>query len=115
MTDIDVDYYQQYNADFLNRLCHVKYIPQSSVQGIAEEYLTNTKKNLDRQENILRGLEGKNIEHFEIDDLIKNVIEDDPFLKAQEMLNTEYKRTKFIEESDQFVKPCEILLNKAEA
>ena len=80
MTDIDVDYYQQYNADFLNRLCHVKYIPQSSVQDIAAQYLTNTKKNLDRQENILRrGLESKNIERFEIDDLIKNVIEDDPF------------------------------------
>ena len=41
------------------------------------------------------------------------MIEGDPFPKAQEMLNSEYKRIKFIQDQEHFVGPQEILLNKS--
>ena len=109
------NYYLEFYADFLNRLVHVKFIPQSTVQEIAEGFIMNTKKSLNRQESLLRSiLDAKGSDKCEIDEIIKQVIKNDPFLKAQEMLNSEYKRIKFIQDQDQYVSPREILLNKSE-
>jgi hypothetical protein len=48
------NYYLSYYADWLNRLVNMKYIPVSTVQQIAEEYLSNTQKSLERREKVLR-------------------------------------------------------------
>ena len=42
--DLNEDYFLEYYSDFLNRLSNFKFIPNSSVQEIAEEYITNTRK-----------------------------------------------------------------------
>ena len=111
----DAEYYLEFYADFLNRLCHVKFVPQSTIQEIVEELIRNSRKSLNRQEILLRKmLVQKGIEKIEIDEIIKKVIEEDPFLKAQETLNSEYKRNRFIQELDLYAKPEEIVLNKAE-
>ena len=75
------DYYLDFYADFLNRLVHVKFIPQSTVQEIAEKYDMNTRMPLIRQGSVLRSLlHAKGIDKSEIDEIIKQVIEGDPFL-----------------------------------
>ena len=55
-----------------------------------------------------------NICQDSIDDIVKKVLDDDCFLKAQEQLRTQYKRTKYVRENMQYVAPIEILLNKSE-
>ena len=50
----------------------------------------------------------------DVNRVVKDVIEDDFFLKAQEELNTEYKRKKYVQDHMHYVAPVEILLNKAE-
>jgi len=71
------EFYLRYYADFLNRLVNVKFIPVSTVQQIAEEYLSNTKKSLERREKLLRkslsSVEGMN--QTDIDKVVKEVIE----------------------------------------
>ena len=114
--ELSEDYYLQYYSDFLNRLGHFKYIPQSTIQEISEEYLLNTKKSLERREKALRkSLNNiKDLSQTDIEKIVTDVIENDAFLNAQQKLNTEYKRSKFIQESRSYVSPKEILLNKAE-
>ena len=107
------EYYSQYYADFLNRLGHVKFIPQTTISDISDEFLMNTKKTLQRQETALRkSLEEVTISPEKINKIVGDVFEGDPFLKAQEKLDTAYKRTKYIQESPTFVKPQEIVLNQ---
>ena len=49
--DVDSeDYFLQYYADFLNRLVHHKFIPQSTVQEIDEEYFINSMKSQEMRE-----------------------------------------------------------------
>ena len=109
------EYYSQYYEDFLNRLGHVKFIPQTTISDISEEFLMNTKKTLQRQEKALRkSLEEVSLSPEKINKIVGDVFEADPFLKAQEKLNSDYKRTKYIQESPTFVRPQEIVLNKAE-
>ena len=75
------DYYLDFYANFFNRLVHVKFIPQSTVQEIAEKYDMNTRMPLIRQGSVLRSLlHAKGIDKSEIDEIIKQVIEGDPFL-----------------------------------
>ena len=114
--DESEEYFLQYYADFLNRLVHHKFIPQSTVQDIAEEYFQNSKKSQEIREKKLReSLSGvPNLTENEANKIIRDVIEDDFFLKAQEKLNTQYKRTKFVQDEMQYVAPVEILLNKSE-
>ena len=114
--DENEEYFLQYYADFLNRLVHHKFIPQSTVQDIAEEYFRNSKKSQVIREKKLRASlsEVPNLSVDEVNKIVKDVIEDDFFLKAQEQLNTQYKRTKYVQENMRYVGPVEILLNKSE-
>ena len=49
-----------------------------------------------------------------IDQILREVTDGDEFLKAQQNLNTEYKRTKFVQEHFKYIAPVEIILNKEE-
>ena len=63
----DAEYYLEFYADFLNRLCHVKFVPQSTIQEIVEELIRNSRKSLNRQEILLRKmLVQKGIEKIKI-------------------------------------------------
>ena len=110
--DDDYDYYFKYYAHFLNRLAYFKFVPQTTIQEIVHEYITSTKKSLKRQEKSLRWiLTEKGLEHDNVDCIVSELIETNPYLKAQEQLNSEYKRTKFIQEDKNCFHPQEILLN----
>ena len=114
--DESEEYFLYYYADFLNRLSHVKFIPHSTVQDIADEYFKNSKRSQDIREKKLRQSlsEVGNMSMDDINKVVKDVIHDDFFLKAQGELNTTYKRNKFVQDKFQYVAPVEILLNKAE-
>ena len=109
-------YFLEYYADFLNRLVHEKFIPQTTVQDIADEYYENTRKaKITREKALRQSLEKiPNISQDSINDIVKKVLDDDCFLKAQEQLRTQYKRTKYVRENMHYVAPIEILLNKSE-
>ena len=109
-------YFLDYYADFLNRLVHDKFIPQSTVQEISDEYYENTKKAGEFRENRLRASleEITDRNQATIDEIVRNVIKDDFFQNAQEKLNTQYKRTKYVKENMKYVEPLEIVLNKSE-
>ena len=108
-------YFLDYYADFLNRLVHDKFIPQSTVQEISDEYYENTKKAGEVREKRLRASLEKIADRNQatIDEIVRNVIKDDFFLIAQEKLNTQYKRTKYVKENMKYVDPLEIVLNKS--
>ena len=116
LDDSDGDYYLQYYSDWLNRLAHFKFIPQSTIQEIAEEHLLNTKQSLEKREKVLRKslTETGALDENTIENIVKDVFKNDPYLQAQGMLNTEFKRTKYIHENPNFVAPQEVLLNKRE-
>ena len=52
--DESEEYFLHYYADFLNRLSHVKFIPHSTVQEIADVYFKNSKRAQDIREKKLR-------------------------------------------------------------
>ena len=110
------EYFMEYYADYLNRLVNQKYIPQSTVHDICNEHYENSKRSQEIREKKLRASlsEIPNISVVQANKVIKNVIEDDFFLKVQEKLNTQHKRSKYIKENMQYVAPVEILLNKTE-
>ena len=113
--DEDCEFYMMQYADFLNRLSHFNHVPYKTVQEISKEYLENSMKSKDLKEKKLR-LSLKKVpgmtEEF-MDSVVRDVIENDQFLKAQQSLNTEYKRTKFVQEHFKYIEPVEIVLNKA--
>ena len=105
--------YEMAYADFLNRMVTVRFIPVTTANEIAAEYLSQARlASKNREEQMRRSLSNK------IDkDLIEGVIREcqaDPFLLAQEKLSSEVKRRNFVEENFKFVKPKEIVLNKTE-
>ena len=110
------EFYMFYYADFLNRLTNFKFIPQATVTEIAEEYLSNTQKSLKNREVLLRkSLQSiAQISENDIEKVVKEVLVNDKFLLAQSNLNSEYKRTKFVQEKMQYVSPVEIILNEDE-
>ena len=54
------------------------------------------------------------ISEEDIKKIISDVIGNDFFIKAQEQLNSQFKRSKFVQENMKYVPPVEILLNKSE-
>ena len=114
--DVESDnYFSLYYADFVNRLAHYKFIPYSTVQEITDEYLKNSKKSQEVSQRRLRqSLLTARIPEQEIEVIVDKVVKDDFFIKAQEALNTEYKRTKFIHENMKYIAPVEIILNPSE-
>ena len=109
-------FYRLYYADFLNRMETFKHVPVSTIQEISDEYLSNTKKCLERREMVLRESLGKipGLQQSDIEKVVMDVIESDPFLDAQMSLNTDYKRKKCIKEEMNYIGPQEIVLNKQE-
>ena len=111
--DESSEYYLEYHSDYLNRLCHFKHIPQTTIQEISDENIMNSKKSLERHIKSLRkALDNAGVMQPSKDEIVNTVFNDDPFLKAQIQLNSEFKRTKYIQQSEYFVCPQEILLNK---
>ena len=105
-------------CDFLNRLTNFKFIPQSSIQLISEEFLKNYQKSNEAKTIVLRNSLLKNIPGISEKD-IKNVLDDvaqnDAFLSAQKRLDSEYKRTNYLKENFKYVEPREIIFNPKEA
>ena len=110
------NFFMMQYADFLNRLTHLKYIPQKNVTDIANEYRRNSEKARDVREKKLRNalLKVPGISEKQIDAIVEESIVDDDFMKAQNELNTEYKRKKFIQQNFKYVAPVEIVLNSNE-
>ena len=111
----DDEYYIQYTADFYNRLVHFKYLPQATVQDIIEENIFAAEKARHCRTLKLRDSLSKhtNLEAEVVDKILLDV-EDDMCLKALTSLNTQYKRTKYVQENMKYVAPVEIVLNKSE-
>ena len=80
------------------------------------EYYKNSKRSQEIRERKLRDslTEIGEMSEDQINKIVKDVQDDDSFLKAQEALNTPYKRNKFIQERFQYVPPIEITLNTTE-
>ena len=110
------DYFLEYYADFYNRLVHHKFLPQSTVQDICEEYFKSSKKSQEIRERKLRETLERvaDLSPEEVNEIVKDVVEDDFFIRAQSKLNTQYKRTKYVQENMKYCAPIEILLNKSE-
>ena len=110
--DLNEEYYLDYWADFLNRMGHYSYIPQTTVTDIATEYLQNAKKSMENRKKILRkSLNRTEMNPGEIERIVDDV-ENDAFLRAQMKLDSEYKRTKYVRENMKYIAPVEVLLNK---
>jgi len=92
-------------------MAFIKFVPQTTVQDICEEFINNTKKSLKRQENLLRQ-SLQSCDNCAVEDIVKELFENDPFLQAQVHLNSEYKRKMFVQSSPNYVHPTRILLNK---
>ena len=108
-------YFLDYYADFLNRLVHEKYIPQSTVQDIAEEFLESCLKANKLRLNLLRSsMKESQISEDIIDVITDKVTGNDYFLEVQEQLNTPHKRIKYVRDHMKYVAPIEIVLNKSE-
>ena len=106
-------YFMLAYADFLNRLTSLKFIPLSSVKTIGEEYISIAKKSSIEKEKTLRSaLEScHNLSSGEVERIVLDTREKDFFLKAQEELLSEHKRSKFISDNFSLVQPVEIVLN----
>ena len=115
LEELDEEYFLDYYSDFMNRLSNFKFIPQSTVQDIASEYISNTRKSLEsRKVSLKKSLNSlTGISQEEKDKIIED-LENDTFLNAQVQLGTEYKRLKYVKENKNYVAPEEITLNKEE-
>ena len=112
----DSDHLIMQYADFLNRLSHFKHVPYTTVQEISTEYFENYVKAKETREKKLR-LSLKKIPSMTeemINQVLSEVTDEDEFLRAQQNLDTEYKRTKFVQEHFKYIAPVEIVLNKEE-
>ena len=103
-------------ADFYNRMCHVKFVPHKTMQIIASEFLTQSLKSLEvRKVKLRESLHNiPNVTDDQIDEIVRKVLVEDDMLNAQIELNTDYKRSKFVQGNFKYVPPLEIVLNKAE-
>ena len=97
-------------------MAHLKYVPYSTIQEIAEEYLAITTKSQEVMEwklrSSLKTLD--KLSEIEIKNIVDGVKANDHFLQAQYQLNTQYKRNKYVKEKMDFVEPIEIMLNESE-
>ena len=116
LSEDEAEYFLHYYADFLNRLAHFKFIPHSTVQDISMELLASSTRSLKLTETRLRNSLKRisNIDERDVERVIKEVIEDDCYVKAQLQLDSEYKRNKFVQENMKYVAPKEIVLNRDE-
>ena len=115
-TSEDFDQFLHSYADFMNRMCHVNYIPHKTMQIIASEYLSQNLKSMEQKESKLRAVLKRltDLTDDAIDGVIKEVLEDDDMINAQKQLSTSYKLNQFIMEKFKYVAPKEIILNMEE-
>ena len=87
----DQDFFMMQYADFLNRLCHFKFIPYQTVQEISKEYLEKSMKSQEFKEKKLRDSlkQIPNMTGDMIDKVVQEVVSEDEFVKAQKELKRE--------------------------
>ena len=109
----NINFYMMQYADFYNRMMHFNHVPSRTVQEISREYLENSLKSKAMKERKLRESlkEVSSMTVEMVNHIVEEVIEDDDFIKAQQTLDTEYKRKTFIKENFKFIEPQEIILN----
>ena len=102
-------------ADFINRMINVDCIPSKTANKLANEYFCQMKESSKTKEAEIRAVLSKvnGIDQTAMEDVVKSCLKD-PFLEAQETLDTEHKRKSFIEDNFNYIKPKEIILNKEE-
>ena len=103
-------------ADFCNRIFHLKYAPHQTMQEISSEFLSQSLTSTKFKEKKLRESLRKlpNVTEKQIEDIVAESVIDDPMLKAQKQLDTNYKQSKYIRQNFKYVEPQEIILNKDE-
>ena len=110
------DFFLKAYCDFMNRMCHFKFVPHSTMQAIALEFHEHSLKAMEEREKVLRRSlkDVPGITSEKIDEIVDKVLHDDKLLKAQKELNTEHKRNNFIKTHFNYVEPEEHVLNKDE-
>ena len=110
------DYFLKSYSDFCNRMCHRKYVPHQTMQEISSEFLSQSLKSTKFREKKLRESLRKlpNVTEKQIEEIVTESVIDDPMLKAQKQLDTNYKRSKYIRENFKYIQPQEMILNKDE-
>ena len=101
-------------ADFLNRMCHVKYVPHSTMHLIASEFSSQHLKSRElsgkKLKQSLQKLPG--VSENLIIKIVDDSLKEDGFMRAQRELDTIYKLNKCIKEHFHYCSPIEIVLNK---
>ena len=97
-------------------MCHINYIPHKTMQAIALEYLAQSLKSLEQRKVKLTETLMKlpNIHKDQVDEIVREVFEDDKMINSQKELDTNYKRNKYIMENFKYVAPHEIILNQSD-
>ena len=110
------DYYLKYYADFLNNLANFKFVSQLTVQHISKQYLQDSRQSMQmRKSKLVSSLQSiSSIIQLDIERIVKETLEDDPFLQAQMQLDTQHKLTKYVQDNMDYVAPSEIVLNDDE-
>ena len=114
--DDQSDYFLKAYADFLNRMCHYKFVPYKTMQTIASEFLAQSLKSTEERKVKLRESLGKlpNVSEEQIETIVREVLTEDRMLSAQKELDTDHKRNKFIRDNFKYTSPHEIVLNQDE-
>jgi polyhydroxyalkanoate synthesis regulator protein len=94
----------------------MKYIPYKTVQEISTEYLEKSIKSLEVSEKRLRESlkQVPNLSDEMVENIVKDSLGEEDFIKAQQELSTVYKREKSIKTHFKYVAHVEIILNSEE-
>ena len=99
---------------FFSELCYMRMLAQTTIQLIVENFLEMTIKSRDLQKERVKRVLCKAEVPSNVIGQVMAILEDDVSIKAQENLNSEYKRNKFLDENFKIIKPQEIILNPDE-
>ena len=104
-------------AQFLNEIGNVDCLPSKTVTKISTQYYKlATLSNKFREKYLLKTMKTKfpEIDQNELDSVLLELNDKDPFMRAQELLSTETSRKKFVYENFDYIAPLEIVLNQDE-
>ena len=99
---------------FFSEMCYMKMIAQTTIQYIAENFLEMTIKSRDFQKERVKRVLSMAEVPLNVIGQVMAILDNDVSIKAQENLNSEHKRNKFLSENFKIVKPQEIILNPDE-
>ena len=102
-------------CDFLNRLVNFQFISLSAVNHISTEYLKNYSRSNNVKIKSLRKSLMENvpeISELQMEKILNDVENNDPFLQAQHALDTEHKRSKYLKSHFLYIEPIEHILNQ---